>query len=79
MVVVSHPVVGQTCVRQILRQQVNGGATSAPARGEPHTGAPNPLVVNVSARHVHVSQEALDALQYVEEFCEEKVVYFDTE
>ena len=55
-------------VRQLLRQQTAGPTQpgpSAPVAGKPlagNQGAPNPLVVNVSARHVHVSQTALDAL-----------------
>jgi propanediol utilization protein len=41
-------------VRQVLQQQT-GGATAAPSK-------PNPLVVNISARHVHLSQEHVEVL-----------------
>ena len=43
-------------VRQALSQQLPG--TSAPGLQT----APNPLVVNISARHVHLSQEHLEVL-----------------
>ncbi len=47
-------------VRQVLRSQWGAvGRRFAPAS---HNGGPNPLVVNVSARHVHVTPEALAAL-----------------
>lgn len=48
-------------VRQVLRESVAGGSETifrAPNRG---TG-PNPLVVNVSARHAHVTQEDLEKM-----------------
>ena len=40
-------------VRQALTQQLGGATPSA---------APNPLVVNISARHIHLSQEHLEVL-----------------
>lgn len=43
-------------VRQALTQQIGAGAASAPS------SAPNPLVVNISARHIHLSQEHLEVL-----------------
>jgi len=47
-------------VRQVLRDQWAKGVPSyRPTR---HHGGPNPLVVNVSARHVHVTQEDLETL-----------------
>lgn len=47
-------------VRQVLRDQWASGTPSfSPAS---HNGGPNPLVVNVSARHVHVKQEDLEVL-----------------
>lgn len=42
-------------VRQALTQQLGAGV-AAPA------SAPNPLVVNISARHIHLSQEHLEVL-----------------
>ena len=42
-------------VRQALSQQTGGTAST------PQT-APNPLVVNISARHIHLSQEHLEVL-----------------
>jgi propanediol utilization protein len=44
-------------VRQVLRQRLAAGKASA-NRG----GGPNPLVVNVSARHAHVTQADLETL-----------------
>lgn len=53
-------------VREVLQQRLRGGpATSSGggggAKGFP-TGGPHPLVVNVSARHVHVRQDHLEQL-----------------
>ncbi len=42
-------------VREVLRQRLHGGAAQA-------GGPPHPLVVNVSARHMHVTQENLEIL-----------------
>src|SRR5215469_16669922 len=54
-------------VREVLRQKLRG--TVAPPVREQHArqtagagGPPHPLVVNVSARHMHVSQEDLQIL-----------------
>jgi propanediol utilization protein len=54
-------------VRQVLRERLSGRITPPPVREQSGTspgrhGAPNPLVVNVSARHVHVTQADLEAL-----------------
>lgn len=50
----------ENLVRESLRQRLAGeGRVIKPSS---HNGGPNPLVVNVSARHMHVSQEALDVL-----------------
>ncbi|MEX0775301.1 MAG: phosphate propanoyltransferase [Phycisphaeraceae bacterium] len=55
-------------VRQVLRDHVVGTPAPAPAPGgqqfrpASHNGGPNPLVVNVSARHVHVTPQDLQAL-----------------
>ena len=52
----------EAVVRQVLLEQMRGGQqagqNAAPAAG----GGPNPLVVNVSARHVHVTQADLEVL-----------------
>jgi putative phosphotransacetylase len=55
-------------VREVLQQKLRGGVTPPPAR-ERHAamgitpgGPPNPLVVNVSARHMHVTPEHLEIL-----------------
>jgi hypothetical protein len=48
-------------VRQVLRQQL-GRPDGQLHRPSQHNGGPNPLVVNVSARHVHVTQEHLEVL-----------------
>jgi propanediol utilization protein len=51
-------------VRQVLRSR--WGDIGTRGRDEPHVpsadGGPNPLVVNVSARHIHVTPEALEQL-----------------
>ncbi len=46
-------------VRQVLRDQ---WAAGLPSFRRPVQDGPNPLVVNVSARHVHVTQEDLETL-----------------
>jgi putative phosphotransacetylase len=47
-------------VREVLRDQWSG---SSPSYRQPSAdGGPNPLVVNVSARHVHVTQADLQVL-----------------
>ncbi len=51
----------ENLVRQVLRDHLKG---ASPVHYKPasHNGGPNPLVVNVSARHVHVTQEHLEIL-----------------
>ena len=55
-------------VREVLTRKLRNGATPPPARErhavEPQRagGPPHPLVVNVSARHVHVRQADLETL-----------------
>ena len=50
----------ENLVRESLRKRLAAeGRVIKPAS---HNGGPNPLVVNVSARHMHVSQESLDVL-----------------
>ena len=58
----------ESLVREVLLQKLRGGSTPPPAR-ERHAvepsragGPPNPLVVNVSARHMHVTQQDLETL-----------------
>src|SRR4051812_28015738 len=58
----------ESLVREVLLQKLRGGPTPPPSR-EQHAmepsragGPPNPLVVNVSARHMHVSQQDLETL-----------------
>jgi propanediol utilization protein len=49
-------------VREVLTQKLRGGPASV---GRSHTqagGPPHPLVVNVSARHMHVNQADLETL-----------------
>ncbi|MFA9479790.1 phosphate propanoyltransferase [Phycisphaerales bacterium AB-hyl4] len=48
-------------VRQVLRDRL-GGASPTYHRAPTDNGGPNPLVVNVSARHVHVRPEDLEVL-----------------
>ncbi len=55
-------------VREVLRQKLRGQINPPPVREQHATaasrggGPPHPLVVNVSARHMHVSQENLEIL-----------------
>jgi putative phosphotransacetylase len=53
-------------VRDVLRQKLRGQVSPSPAREQYASsnagGAPHPLVVNVSARHMHVSQQNLEIL-----------------
>jgi propanediol utilization protein len=58
----------ESLVREVLLQKLRGSAAAPPAR-ERHAvepsragGPPNPLVVNVSARHMHVTQQDLETL-----------------
>ena len=48
-------------VRQVLRDRLDAAAPQQRPAGRRH-GGPNPLVVNVSARHVHVTDDDLQAL-----------------
>jgi propanediol utilization protein len=58
----------ESLVREVLRQRLAGTITPPPARERYSTrpsrvsGPPHPLVVNVSARHVHVTQADLETL-----------------
>jgi len=47
----------ESLVREVLTQRLRGGSSARQIDGPPH-----PLVVNVSARHVHVTQEHLEIL-----------------
>ena len=55
-------------VREVLTQRLRGQATPPPAVERHYTeprvagGPPHPLVVNVSARHMHVTPESLEVL-----------------
>src|SRR3954453_13907398 len=58
----------ESLVREVLTQRLRGAINPPPAR-ERHAamarevgGPPNPLVVNVSARHMHVTPEHLEIL-----------------
>lgn len=58
----------EALVRQVLREKLRGGATPPPTHEQsatyraPAGGPPHPLVVNVSARHMHVTQQDLETL-----------------
>lgn len=52
----------EQAVRQVLRKQLAEAGSQRAAVGESANEGPNPLVVNVSARHVHVTQEHLELL-----------------
>ncbi len=49
-------------VREALGRRLGSGSARAGSSAPHASGGPNPLVVNVSARHVHVTQEDLEAL-----------------
>jgi len=53
-------------VREVLRQRLAGQINPPPSHQRsivaPNGGPPHPLVVNVSARHIHVTQEDLETL-----------------
>lgn len=51
-------------VEQLVRQALASqwGAIGERFHPQSHNGGPNPLVVNVSARHIHVTPEALEVL-----------------
>lgn len=56
----------EALVREVLNQKLRGGLTPPPAR-EQHAvqragSAPHPLVVNVSARHMHVTPADVETL-----------------
>ncbi len=58
----------ESLVRDVLREKLRAGPVAPLAAGDrivraPNSGGPpHPLVVNVSARHMHVTQEACEAL-----------------
>ena len=54
----TSPSPSRAAVEQLVRQAVYARLRPAHARGQ----QPNPLMVSVSARHCHVTQEALDQL-----------------
>ena len=55
---------GRIEIEQLVRDVLRRGSVSSPATISPaiSDGAPNPLVVNVSARHLHLSPEHLELL-----------------
>ncbi len=55
------PALQRSVVEQVVRQVVLARFSRAGTAAQASAG-PNPLVVNVSARHCHVTQEVLDAL-----------------
>ena len=56
----------ESLVRDVLRQKLRGQISPPPAversNVDRRPGPPNPLVVNVSARHMHVTQSDLEVL-----------------
>lgn len=57
----------EALVREVLRQRLRGQINPPPVRERSNTdrqagGAPNPLVVNVSARHMHATPADVEAL-----------------
>ncbi|HSI31951.1 MAG TPA: phosphate propanoyltransferase [Tepidisphaeraceae bacterium] len=55
----------ESLVREVLHQRLRGQLTPPPSQARSHTErgkGPNPLVVNVSARHMHVTPEDLAVL-----------------
>ena len=52
----------RSVVEQLVREAIHGRFSQPPSPASRAAAAPNPLVVNVSARHCHVTQEALEVL-----------------
>src|SRR4051812_24747892 len=58
----------ESLVREVLRQRLSGQITPPPSQSRGAAtaaragGQPNPLVVNVSARHMHVKPSDLEIL-----------------
>src|SRR5882757_869798 len=56
----------ESLVREVLTQRLRGAITPPPSQERsvvaPNSGPPHPLVVNVSARHMHVAQADLETL-----------------
>jgi propanediol utilization protein len=60
---VANPLLDRPTVERLVRQTLRDhlrGASPVYHKPEKHNGGPNPLVVNVSARHVHVTQADLE-------------------
>ena len=60
-------------VRDVLTQKLSGADNNAPALD----GKPNPLVVNISARHVHLTEEHVEILFGKKELEIDKDLYQD--
>ncbi len=52
---------GRVEIEQVVREVLRHHGTTT-SEGAAESGAPHPLIVNVSARHVHLSQEHLEVL-----------------
>ncbi len=59
-------------IEQLVRQALNGSSTSAVPNGQP-----NPLVVNISARHIHLTDEHVQKLFGKSELEQMKDLYQD--
>ncbi|MBM3875557.1 MAG: transcriptional regulator, partial [Verrucomicrobia bacterium] len=59
MAVVTQPLPPRAVIEHLVRQSVYGRLGKPLPR---KASAPNPLVVNVSARHCHLTPEAVEAL-----------------
>lgn len=65
MVSVNNPSPMRTQVEELVRESLRrrvAGKTSPARRPERGSGPPNPLVVNISARHCHLKQESVEIL-----------------
>jgi len=52
----------EAIVRKVLQDRYVGAVGQESIKPASHNGGQNPLVVNVSARHIHVNQQAMDVL-----------------
>lgn len=60
--VTATPLNDRAQIEAIVREMMRDGPIAQTVKPASHNGGPNPLIVNVSARHIHVNQQAMDAL-----------------
>ena len=70
----------EAVVRAVIARHLGGGGTAKPPsdarRADPHRGgAPNPLVVNISARHCHLTHDHVRTLFGYDDLTPQKDLY----